>query len=358
MKITIPLKTLSTREIQKTFIIAGPCSVESEEQIMQTAAGLADKGIQVLRGGIWKPRTRPGSFEGMGIEALQWLKDAGNEYNLPVAVEVATPEHVEQCMKHGIDIIWIGARTTTNPFSVQILADSLKGVDIPILIKNPISPDIELWLGAFERVYNAGIKTLVAVHRGFTSHRKTAYRNVPNWRVPIELKGRIKGIPLLCDPSHISGKTELLQSVAQEAMDLLFDGIMIEVHNNPKAALSDAKQQITPQAFGELISSLKVKKPFSDDKEFYQHLSDLRKEIDRVDDKLIDLLAQRMHLSRQIGTVKRNLDVSNFQPGRWEEIVKSRTKAGVKKNLSAEFVLRIYQFIHEESIRQQEDMPD
>ncbi len=358
MNIDISLEKLTTKPIQKTFLIAGPCSVESEEQIMQTALGLADCGVNVLRGGVWKPRTRPGSFEGVGVEALPWIKNAGKEANLPVAVEVANPEHVEECLKHDIDILWIGARTTTNPFSVQILADSLKGVDIPVMIKNPISPDVELWIGAFERLNNAGITKLIGIHRGFASHRKTAYRNVPNWRIPIELKRRIEGITVICDPSHICGNVELLQSVAQEAMDLLFNGLMIEVHNDPGSALSDAKQQITPQSYRTMIEKLKVKKPFSDDKEFFQHLGDLRKEIDGVDNNLINLLAQRMHLSRQIGTVKRNLDVSNFQPDRWDEIVKSRTKAGVDKNLSEEFVLRIYQYIHEESIRQQEDMPD
>lgn len=353
--------SLNIRELlngNKTFLIAGPCSVESEEQIMQTAQELAQHEVNVLRGGVWKPRTRPGSFEGVGIKALKWLKNAGSAANIPVTVEVAAPEHVEECLKHEIDILWIGARTTTNPFSVQTLAESLEGVDIPIMVKNPISPDIELWIGALERLYNAGISKLIAVHRGFSSHKKTAYRNVPNWRIPIELRRTIKNIPIICDPSHICGNVELLQSVSQEAMDLLFDGLMIEVHYNPESALSDAKQQLTPAAYGELVRSLKVKKPYTDDEEYFQHINDLRKEIDGIDSKLIDLLANRMQLSRQIGTYKRGVDVSNYQPERWSEIIKSRTKAAVDKNLSEEFILRIYQYIHEESLRHQENIPE
>ncbi len=358
MKLDISLEKLFAGKIDKTFLIAGPCSVESEEQIMKTALALADKNVNVLRGGVWKPRTRPGSFEGVGNEALQWLKNAGNEAHLPVAVEVATPDHVEKSLTCGIDILWIGARTTTNPFSVQNLADALKGVDIPVMIKNPISPDVELWIGAFERIYNAGIKQLIAVHRGFASHKKTAYRNVPNWRLPIELKRNLPGISVVCDPSHICGNTELLQSVAQEAMDFLFDGLMIEVHDNPGSALSDAKQQITPQEFHTLVEKLKVKKPYTDDAEFYEHLNNLRKDIDAVDYQIIELIGKRMNLSRQIGTYKRSMDVSNFQPARWDEVIKSRTKAGVDKNLSEEFILRMYQYIHEESLRHQENMPE
>jgi chorismate mutase len=343
---------------KKTFLVAGPCSVESEEQIMQTARELAEYPVNVIRGGIWKPRTRPGLFEGVGVDGLKWLKDAGSAINIPVTVEVAMPEHIEEALKHGIDILWIGARTTTNPFSMQILAEALQGVDIPVMVKNPMSPDIDLWIGAFERLYNCGVSKLIAVHRGFSSHKKTVYRNAPNWRIPIEFRRTMKSIPLLCDPSHICGNTTLLQSIAQEAMDLLFDGLMIEVHVDPKEALSDAKQQITPSEYGTLIEKLRVKKPYTDDEDFFKLISEIRKEIDDVDSKIIDLMANRMNLSRQIGTFKKGADVSHFQPDRWNEIVKSRTKAGAEKNLSEDFIYRIYQYIHEESIRQQEGMPE
>ena len=342
----------------KTFLVAGPCSVESEEQIMQTAKELAKYQVNAIRGGIWKPRTRPGSFEGIGVGGLKWLKEASSAVNIPVTVEVATPEHIEECLKHEIDILWIGARTTTNPFSVQILAEALKGVDIPVMVKNPMSPDVDLWIGAFERFYNAGITKLIAVHRGFAPHKKTVYRNVPTWRIPIEFRRTEKSIPIICDPSHICGNTSLLQSIAQEAMDLLFDGLMIEVHINPKEALSDAKQQITPQEYGELITNLRVKKPYADDEDFFNYISEIRKEIDGVDNNIIGLLAKRMNLSKQIGTFKKGANVSHYQPDRWNEIIKSRTKVGAEKNLSEDFIYRIYQYIHEESIRQQEDLPE
>ncbi len=338
----------------KTFLVAGPCSVESEEQVMETAKGLAECKVNVLRGGVWKPRTRPGSFEGLGMEALKWLKQAGDAVNLPVAVEVANAEHVEMCLKLDIDVLWIGARTTTNPFSVQTLADSLKGVDKPIMIKNPISPDVELWIGAIERIRNAGISKIVAIHRGFASHKKSAFRNIPNWRIPIELKREMGDIPIICDPSHICGNRDLLLTVSQEAIDLLFNGLMIEVHTDPDKALSDSKQQLTPTGYKDLVDSLKVKKRFSDDKEFFEHINDLRKDIDKLDNDLIDLLANRMNIARQIGSYKRLADVANYQPDRWDEIIRSRTKTAADKNLSENFMLRVYQLIHEESLRQQE----
>jgi len=342
----------------KTFLIAGPCSVESEEQIAKTVNELATYEVNIVRGGVWKPRTRPGSFEGVGAEGLKWLKQAGTSVNLPVTVEVATPEHVEDALKYEIDYLWLGARTTTNPFSVQNIADALKGVDIPVMLKNPMSPDLDLWIGAIERIANAGIKKMIAIHRGFQMHKKTAYRNVPNWRIPIELRRTFPDIPLICDPSHICGNTLLLQSVAQEAMDLLYDGLMLEVHINPNEALSDAKQQLTPKEYGELVKKLEVKKPYSDDKVFFENMNELRKDIDSVDTMILELLAQRMRMSRKIGTYKRGAGVSNYQPDRWNEILKSRTKAGVEKKLSEDFVYRMYQYIHEESLRQQEDMPE
>lgn len=356
MNLNVNIKKLCNEKhpYDKTFLVAGPCSVESEEQIVKTAIELAKNDVNVLRGGVWKPRTRPGSFEGIGREALSWMKTAGKEANLPVSTEVATPEHVEEALKHGFDILWIGARTSTNPFSVQAIADALKGVDIPVMVKNPISPDIELWIGAMERLNQAGITQIIALHRGFASHRKTAYRNVPDWRIPIELKRRFPNLPIMTDPSHICGKVELLQSLSQEAMDLLFDGLMLEVHINPSVALSDAKQQLTPSEYGSLIQNLAIKKTNVDNDEILQHIENLRNDIDIVDNKVIELFSKRMHLSRQIGTYKRSNDVANFQPERWDEIIKSRTTLGVDKNLSENFILRIYQYIHEESLRHQE----
>ena len=332
--------------LDNKLLIAGPCSVESEEQIMQTALGLKDLQISILRGGIWKPRTRPGQFQGIGVKGLKWLKRAGRAINVPVAVEVASPEHVAACLKNGIDIIWIGARTTVNPFSVQALADALKGIDIPVMVKNPINPDLDLWIGALERLNQAGITKLAAIHRGFSSYRKTAYRNVPNWAIPLELKRRFPALPLICDPSHICGTTELLASVAQEAIDLLYDGLMTEVHVNPVAALSDALQQITPEQYGSLIKSLKPKKPSTANQELYRQIIYLRKEIDEVDGQIIEMLGKRMEISRTLGIVKNKDAVAVYQPDRWSEIVKSRIEAGIRKNLSEEFINQIYQLIH------------
>ena len=260
MQIDLQISKLKEWKIQhkNKFIVAGPCSLESEEQIMQTALGLSGQGVNLLRAGIWKPRTRPGTFQGVGVEGLKWLKNASTAADLPVSVEVATPYHIEQCLKHDIDVLWIGARTTTNPFLVQSIADSLKGVDIEIMVKNPINPDIELWIGALERLNWAGIKKLMAVHRGFSVFETMKYRNMPYWEIPKELKRLIPDIPLICDPSHICGEAGQLLSIAQKAIDLQFDGLMLEVHINPKAALSDARQQITPQEFSSLINSLKI----------------------------------------------------------------------------------------------------
>jgi chorismate mutase len=336
------------------FFIAGPCSVESEEQIHLVARELARLPIRVLRGGVWKPRTRPGGFQGLGAQGLGWLRDAGRATGLPVATEVASPEHVETCLKKQIDILWIGARTTVNPFSMQAIADALKGVDVPVMVKNPLNPDLELWIGALERLNRAGVKKLAAIHRGFSSYRKTQYRKIPNWAIPLELRRRIPSLPLICDPSHICGNTRLLLSVAQEAMDLLFDGLMLEVHPNPLKALSDAKQQLTPVQLKKLLSRLKFKKAASDNHEIARKIGYLRHEIDEIDDHIIDLLAQRMHVSRELGVCKSKYDISTFQPQRWGEIVKTRVAAGAKKELSEDFVTGVYEHIHEESIRHQE----
>lgn len=342
--------------VKHAFYIAGPCSAESEEQLMQTALALKDYEVNVMRAGIWKPRTRPGSFEGVGAMGLKWLKDAGKAANLAVTTEVATPKHVEACLKHGIDILWIGARTTSNPFAVQDIADALQGSDVPVLVKNPINPDIELWHGAVERLVQAGVKKLGTIHRGFSTYEKTAFRNQPIWRIPIEMKRRNPHLPMLCDPSHICGNTELLFSVAQNAMDLLFDGLMLEVHINPPAALSDAKQQLTPQEYGDLLGRLKIKKASSESRDFLESINILRQEIDKIDHQILDLLALRMDDAREIALHKMKNNISILQPARWDEIIKSRLKEGVEKKLTEDFVSRLYQLIHEESIRLQEQV--
>lgn len=340
--------------LKSAFFIAGPCSAESEEQMMQTALSLKDSEAIVLRAGIWKPRTRPGSFEGLGVKGLDWLKNAGRAANLLATTEVATPEHVEACLRHEIDILWIGARTTSNPFAVQAIADVLSGVDIPVLVKNPINPDIELWLGALERFNQAGIKRLAAIHRGFSTYEKTQFRNQPIWRIPIEVRRRNPDIPMICDPSHICGNTELLFSVSQNAMDLLFDGLMLEVHINPSAALSDAKQQVTPDEYVRLINRLTIKKASSEEKDYLEHINNLRKEIDQVDHEILKLLAKRMESSNRIALHKMKDNVSIFQPRRWDEVVKSRIEYGLDHNLSEDFVLKLYQLINEEAIQLQE----
>jgi len=336
------------------LLVAGPCSAESAEQLLKTARGLAGSGLSILRAGIWKPRTRPGHFEGKGTPALKWLVEAGQAIGVPVATEVAETRHVENCLKHGIDVLWIGARSTGNPFTVQAIADALSGVDIPVMVKNPVSPDIDLWIGAIERLQRAGIRRLVAVHRGFASSTTTVFRNAPLWRIPLDLRTRIPGLPLICDPSHICGSTRLLGAVAQEAMDLLFDGLMLEVHADPKAALSDASQQLTPAEFTVLLDGLLLSRPTLRTVEQRTYFKALRSRIDRIDSKIIELLGRRMAVARRLGVYKRRQGVSLFQPGRYEEILQSRVAAGAKVELEEEFVTRVYQHIHEEALRHQE----
>ncbi len=340
--------------IKEPFVIAGPCSAESREQLLATAEGLAGLPISLLRAGIWKPRTRPNSFEGVGAPGLAWLKEAGEVAGVPVTTEVASPQHVEEALNAGIDVLWVGARTTVNPFSVQAIADALKGVDIPVLVKNPINPDIELWIGALERLNQAGLTKLGAIHRGFSSYDQSKYRNRPTWRIPIELRRRIPHLPIICDPSHISGNRVLLFGVAQKALDLTFDGLMIESHVNPDAALSDAKQQVTPAELGRLMAKLEVKRLSSDDDAYKARIDDLRRQIDALDVQAIELLAQRMNIAKEIGFYKKINNIAIFQPERWKETISSRVESGKSKGLSEEFVMRVYQLIHEESIRHQE----
>lgn len=338
---------------KKIFLAAGPCSAESEEQIIETARSLTACGISLFRAGIWKPRTFPGSFEGVGTEGLKWLVNARSEFGIPIGVEVANPEHIEACLKHNVDVLWIGARTTPNPFAVQAIADVLKGVDIPLFVKNPINPDLDLWLGAIERLNKAGLRKIGVIHRGFSTSKRVLYRNSPNWKIPIELRRQVPGIPMLCDPSHICGKTELIFSVAQEALDLLYDGLMIEVHINPEKALSDSKQQITPEQFQTLISRLTVKSELSDDSEFLTRIKELRMEVDNIDEHLISLIGKRMDIVRKMGALKRGKKISTLQPQRWLEILESRRAIGKEYDLSEEFIFQLFQAVHEEAIRHQ-----
>ena len=338
------------------FIIAGPCSAESHDQLLETACGIADKGVHMLRAGIWKPRTRPNCFEGMGEEGLKWLVEAREKTGLPISVETATPEHVEICLKHKVDLIWVGARTTVNPFAVQALADSLKGVDIPVLVKNPINPDVELWIGALERLNKAGIKKLGAIHRGFSSAKITEFRNAPNWRIFIELRRRCEGMPIICDPSHLCGKRELIPGTAQKALDLLFDGLMIESHIAPDAALSDSKQQFTPEDLGTVLAGLEERHPLVEDEDFIHKVESKRIRLSDIDDTLVELLAERMALGRQIGVIKRERGIALLQPEQWTKTVEKRTREGVARGMDEHFMLRIFQYIHEESLRQQESV--
>jgi chorismate mutase len=343
-----------TRSKDDLLIVAGPCSVESEEQVMLTAQGLKNSHVDIFRGGIWKPRTRPNAFEGIGGKGLAWLKKAGEALGKPVGTEVATPLHVELCLSHGIDVLWIGARTSANPFSVQAIANVLKGVDIPVLVKNPVSPDIALWIGALERLNNSGIKQLAAIHRGFSLMDSGQYRNQPNWRIPIELKRRLPELPVICDPSHICGNRTLLQAVSQEAIDLLFDGLMLEVHSDPDSALSDKDQQLTPDDFSTIMRKLKLKTESSDNTEYLKHITLSREDIDKIDSKLLELLGERMEIVEDIGAYKKKNSVTVLQPSRWNEILETRIKQGKENDLSDNFVTKVYQLIHEEAVRHQE----
>jgi chorismate mutase len=339
--------------LAKPMVIAGPCGVESEKQIFETAEALSKLNVQMLRGGIWKPRTRPGSFEGIGVQGLKWLKQAGLTYNLPVTVEVASPLHIEQALDAGIDVLWLGARTTVNPFLVQQIADSLKGVQVPVMIKNPINPELELWVGAIERIYKSGIDCIAAIHRGFSSYEKTKYRNVPNWQIPIELKRRFPSLPLICDPSHICGKRELIAPVAQTAIDLDYDGLIIESHIAPEEALSDAEQQLTPEALGELLDGLIIRQAKVDDVICLNLLEELRDKIDTIDAELLNKISERMQIAREIGVYKKENNITILQVERWNEILRTRLEFGLNKELTRDFIVKLYALIHDESIHLQ-----
>jgi len=341
--------------ISEMFLCAGPCSAESEEQLRKTAAGLKGCNLSLFRAGVWKPRTRPGAFPGAGEKALDWLVRVREEFGVPVGAEVGTPHHVEAALAHGLDVLWIGARTTPDPFAVQSIADALKGVDVPILVKNPVSPDLDTWLGALERVHNAGLRRLGAVHRGFATSHDTRYRNAPLWRIPIELKRRLPELPLICDPSHLCGRADIVPPTAQEALDLLYDGLMVEVHHNPPEALSDAGQQLTPTQFREMLAGLIIRTEAGDGLPYETRMQKLRHTVDEIDDDLVDLLARRMEIVRAMGDLKRRYQVSTLQPTRWKEILASRLAAARKKGLHEEFVSQVYEIIHEEAIQVQEE---
>lgn len=341
---------------KRPILMAGPCSAETEEQVLAAAHGLKDMGLDYFRAGIWKPRTRPGSFEGIGRPGLGWLKKVKQETGMKVTTEVATKDHLFEALKHGVDAVWIGARTTVNPFAVQEIADGLQGLDIPVFIKNPINPDINLWMGAVERIYKSGIRKIAVIHRGFSNFGESKYRNIPLWQLPIELKRRFPDLTFICDNSHICGNRELLLKVAQKALDLNFDGLMMEVHPNPAKAWSDAKQQVTPEAFGQMMDQLIIRKGGDDDVEFQEHIEHLRSEIDEIDDSLISIIGERMKIAEKIGAYKKKKSIAILQTNRWNEILETAFEKGSEKGLSNRFMEKFLRAVHEESIDRQEKM--
>jgi len=343
--------------LEEPLIIAGPCSAESRQQVLATARALArDKRVKVFRAGVWKPRTRPGQFEGVGREALQWMADAKNETGLLLATEVAQPSHVAEALSAGIDILWVGARTASNPFSMQALASELKGADIPVFVKNPMNPDLGLWIGALERLYEAGLRKLGAIHRGFYPFEPTPLRNIPKWEIPIELQSQFHNLPVICDPSHISGHPQYIADIAQRGLDISMRGLMVEVHHNPEEALSDARQQVTPDAFAKILDELQYRGDASADPEFFSALDALRRSIDSIDHQLLELLAQRMGVVEEIARVKNTRQATVLQLRRWEEMMKERRRQGEELGLRDEFIRKILQLVHKESIMKQTEV--
>jgi len=339
------------------LVISGPCGAETRGQVLKTAGQLAKTGkVQVFRSGVWKPRTRPGGFEGAGSKALGWLKQVKEETGLKVIVEVATASHVEQCLESGIDMVWIGARTTSNPFSVQEIASALRGVDIPVLVKNPLNPDLNLWIGAIERIYTAGIRKIAAVHRGFFPVERTRFRNIPKWEIAIELKSKFHELPIICDPSHMAGDAALIEELSQKALDLNMNGLMIESHFDPATALCDAEQQVTPTQLLEILNRLKHRVQTSDDPKFQDILNEIRNQIDSIDTRMLELLGQRTQLSNKIGIEKFKRNISVLQLERWEEMQTQRLELAKKLGISESFVKNILQLVHKESIALQTDI--
>lgn len=340
-------------DMKKPVIIAGPCSAESEQQVFETAKALKEVGVEVLRAGIWKPRTRPGTFEGVGSEGLHWMQRVQKELGMKVSTEVANVKHVYEALKAGVDMLWIGARTTANPFAMQEIADALKGTDIPVLVKNPVNPDVELWIGALERLNMAGLKKIGVIHRGFSTYGKHKYRNIPQWQLPIEIKRRFPDMLMICDPSHISGKREYIHEISQQAMDLGFDGLIIESHICPEIALSDAAQQVTPTSLNEILSKLVIRDVDSENLEYKENIDELRARIDEIDGDLLDLLADRMKVADEIGRYKKQNNITILQPGRWDKILAKVFVKGEEKSLDNEFLEKVFKAIHQASIDRQ-----
>lgn len=334
---------------KRPVVIAGPCSAETEEQVMETAKDLAKNGVRIFRAGIWKPRTKPGGFEGVGSVGLTWLQEVKKETGMLVATEVANKQHVEEALNAGVDLLWIGARTSANPFAMQEIADSLVGADVPVLVKNPVNPDLELWIGAMQRIYNAGIRQIGAIHRGFSAYGKHLYRNMPQWHIPIELRRRMPELTLICDPSHIGGKRELVAPLSQQAMDMGFDGLIVESHCDPDSAWSDKSQQVTPEVLNFILNMLVVR----DTTQTTESLTLLRQQIDQIDNDLLEALSKRMRISREIGQYKKEHSMPVVQTGRYDDILNSRAAAAEELGMNGDFMKTVYQAIHEESVRQQ-----
>ncbi len=337
-------------------VIAGPCSAESEEQIMQTAKGLNEFGIHVLRAGIWKPRTHPGSFEGIGVPGLKWMQKAKKEYGMKIATEVASEKHVFECLKHGVDLVWLGARTTANPFLVQEIADALRDTDIPVLVKNPVNADIDLWIGALERLNAVGITKLGVIHRGFSTFDKIKYRNEPGWQIAVELKSRYPQLPFFCDPSHMAGKREYIKEISQRSLDLGLEGLMIESHCNPSCALSDSAQQLTPPDLKEILFSLLVRDNDTDNLEYRENIDQLRAKIDVLDENLLYTLGSRMKICRQIGQYKKDNNIAILQTSRWDSLLAKAIEKGKEYGLSEKIVTEIFTAVHDSSVALQNEI--
>lgn len=349
----IPLSEWGFFTLPRPCVIAGPCSAENEQQVMDTAAQLREVGINVYRAGIWKPRTHPGCFEGAGVEGLKWMQKAKKEYGLKICTEVASERHVFECIKHGIDMVWLGARTSANPFLVQEIAEALRDTDIPVLVKNPVNPDLDLWIGALERLNREGIRKIGVIHRGFSSLTEKKYRNSPEWQVAVELRSRYPELPFFCDPSHMAGCRDYLQELSQKSMNLGFDGLMIESHCDPSCALSDAKQQLTPKQLIGLLEGLTVRDSDTDNQEYRENIDQLRARIDSCDEELLRTLGARMQISRKIGQYKKDNNIAIIQASRWDAIRAAAQKSAEIYGLDSDFVARVFTAIHEASVQEQ-----
>ena len=353
----VPLYEWGMFKEPRPSVVAGPCSAETEEQVMETAKGLKDMGVNVFRAGIWKPRTHPGCFEGIGVEGLPWLQRVRDEYGMKVSTEVASEKHVYECIKHGIDLVWIGARTTANPFLVQEIADALKGTDIPVLVKNPVNADLDLWIGALERLNRAGIKKLGVIHRGFSTFDKIRYRNDPQWQIAIELRSRYPELPFFVDPSHMGGSRDYIHEISQRSLDLGFEGLMIEAHCNPSAAWSDAKQQLVPEDLSDLVyNKLVVRDADSDSPEWKENIDHLRAKIDVIDENILYALGSRMKVCRQIGEYKRDNNIAIIQASRWDSLLSKVREKGAEYGLREEFLEDVFNAIHEASVELQNEI--